>query len=727
MIDDPDLRQMFKAECEERLHNLEQHLLQLEKQPDLPAPMDEVFREAHSLKGLARMLDVKNMEQVAHHFESVLKASLKTNAPLAVAVIDRLYHGIDDLRGLADEAVTGIAYPIGVDAVLARLMDGQPANDTKPAAPETVALTPTAPEPIIPPPPFSNSDSGEAIAPIATSKIDTIRVGTQQLDNLMTHVSELTVNKNRLAQRLGDVSDLLFYWEEWKQQHRDLYNADLAQMESRLYALRHQLYEDNNRFDYLNHEIGDGIRSIRLLPLSTTFSLFPRMVRDIAKQEHKQVNLVIDGDDTAADKRIIEEIKDPLTHLLRNAICHAIGTPEQRRSLGKPETGTIRLSAQQTPTTIVITVADDGGGINVEKIKQRALQNQLYSADELAAMTDPQLQELIFSQGFSTADQVNDISGRGLGMAIVRTTIEQLKGHIDIDSTPGIGTSVQIVLPITLATTQVIIVELQKRYYGIPMEAIELIRSVTPEQLFNIDGSLSVLQAGQAVSVARLSDVLGVANSSSNMPNFAVIVSVKHGKLALLVDRLLDEQEIFLKPLGGVLKRVRNISGVTVLGNGEICLILNPHDLVKTAYGKKAIHYPVAYPVAKSQSATPSKNLNILYAEDSITARTQIKRFLEKAGYVVTAAVDGRDAYEKLAGNSFMAVVSDVTMPNMDGLMLTEKIRSHPQHKDLPIILLSAMDKADDRQRALELGANGYLSKSAFDQRHLLEALKNLV
>jgi len=290
-----------------------------------------------------------------------------------------------------------------------------------------------------------------------------------------------------------------------------------------------------------------------------------------------------------------------------------------------------------------------------------------------------------------------------------------------VDSTPGLGTSIQIVLPITLATTQVIIVELQKRYFGIPMEAIELIRSVTPEHLFNIDGSLTLLQTGQAVSVARLSELLGIADTAKPTAGLAVIIANKHGRLAVLVDRLLDEQEILLKPLGGVLKRVRNISGVTVLGNGDICMVLNPHDLIKTAYGKKM---PVP---AKQETTSTNIKPHILYAEDSVTARTQIKRFLEKAGYLVTAAVDGRDAYEKLVGKTFAAVVSDVTMPNIDGLMLTEKIRRHPQYQQLPIILLSAMDKADDRRRALELGANAYLSKGAFDQRQLLDTLKTLV
>jgi two-component system chemotaxis sensor kinase CheA len=204
----------------------------------------------------------------------------------------------------------------------------------------------------------------------------------------------------------------------------------------------------------------------------------------------------------------------------------------------------------------------------------------------------------------------------------------------------------------------------------------------------------------------------------------AVIIAVKYGRIAVLVDRLLDEQEILLKPLGGLLKRVRNISGVTVLGNGEVCIVLNPYDLVRTAYGKKTAITIKADPAPPAQQTVKP---HILYAEDSITARTQIKRVLEKAGYAVTAAVDGRDAYEKLVGNTFTAVVSDVTMPNMDGLALTEKIRSQTRYKNLPIILLSAMDKPNDRQRALELGVNAYLSKGAFDHRLLLDTLKTLI
>ncbi len=743
MIDDPDLRLMFKVECEERLQNLEQHLLQLEKQPEFAVHLDEVFREAHSLKGLARMLNVKKMEQVAHHFETVLKAALQNDRPLTACVIERLYHGVDDLRALASEAVTGVAHPKTLGDILSQLEEERVGARTEmtpssePIAQDNGATT--ADEPIAADPLVSAAKTAdepahaEAVAYPApdsglhAAKIDTIRVSTQQLDSLMTHVSELTVNKNRLAQRLNDINDIIFLWDEWKQQIRPLHAApDAINLETRLQQLRSQLYEDNNRIDYLNNEIGSGIRAIRLLPLSTTFNLFPRMVRDIAKQQHKSVNLLIDGEDTVADKRVIEELKDPLMHLIRNAIDHAIEAPEQRRLQGKPEQGVIRLSACQTPTNIIISVKDDGAGIDAEKIKRHALQRKLYRADELAAMSEQQLQELIFSQGFSTADQINDISGRGLGMAIVRSKIEQLKGHIDIESVLQQGTLIQIVLPITLTTTKVVIIELQKRYYAVPVEAIERIRSVTAEQVFSIDGHPTLLQENQAVSVAHLTDLLELPEQPSRQRQWlAVIIAVKQGRIALLVDNLIDEQEVLLKPMGGVLKRVRNISGVTVLGNGEVCIILNPHDLVRAAYGKKR-PLPVP-PTAKADKPTVTKNRRILYAEDSITTRTQIKRVLEKAGFIVTAAVDGRDAYEKLSGDQFAAVVSDVTMPNVDGLMLTEKIRRQPRYQTLPIILLSAMGETVDRERAFELGANAYLSKSAFDQRLLLDTLKTLV
>jgi two-component system chemotaxis sensor kinase CheA len=724
MIEDPDLRLMFKAECEERLYNLEQRLLQLEKQPGLSACMDDIFREAHSLKGLARMLNVKNMEQVAHHFETVLKAAIHGDRQLETEVIERLYHGVDDLRALAAEAITGKTYPKTLNDILGRLEANAPRCDTEATIPLPDSQIRAPDLQTLP----NQPGTAENIVPelaLEASKIETIRVGTVQLDSLMTHVSELTVNKNRLAQRLSDINDIIFLWDEWKQDIRHQHpSPELANLETRLQQLRDQLYEDNNRFDYLNNEIGSGIRAIRLLPLATTFNLFPRMVRDIAKQQNKQINLVIEGEDTVADKRVIEELKDPLMHLIRNAIDHAIEQPEQRREQGKPAHGTIRLSASQTSTTIVIAIKDDGAGINSEKIKQRALQNKLYPADELALMSERQLQELIFSQGFSTAEHINNISGRGLGMAIVRSKIEQLKGHIEIESISQQGTEIHLVLPITLATTKVIIIELQKRYYAVPVEAIELIRTASPEQVFTIDGCQTLLQENQAVSVARLNDLLELPESPPPKQWLAIIIAVKQGRVAVLVDKLVDEQEILLKPMGGILKRVRNISGVTVLGNGEVCIVLNPHDLVKTAYGKKTP--PLAKTALPDIPDAPQKP-RILYAEDSITTRTQIKRFLEKAGFLVTAAVDGRDAYEKLGDHHFAAVVSDVTMPNMDGLMLTEKIRRQARYQQLPIILLSAMDKADDRQRAFDLGASAYLSKSAFDQRLLLDALKNLI
>ncbi|NOQ36814.1 MAG: response regulator [Methylococcaceae bacterium] len=759
MIEDENLRQMFKAECDERLQRLEQGLLQLEKDPTLKDCLEEVFREAHSLKGTARMLNVKSMEQLAHHFESVLKTAMNGDSVLETGVIERLYSGLDDLRALVAEAVTGENSGIELDEVLARLNNQQTESvqiETNNATfPDVEIILSPEPEPEKPPTeePTKKIIKEKVVEAIAVKKpapkkeavtvetakveatenhsevtqdykIETIRVRTQQLDNLMTHVSELAVNKNRISQRLSDINDIISLWEEFKKQPADENQQSFVEeLETRLVMLRNHVYEDNTRFEYLSNEIEEGISSIRLLPLSTVFNLFPRMVRDIGKQEGKQVELIIEGGDTVADKRIIEEIKDPLMHLIRNAIHHAIELPEQRQALGKAEQSTILLNAYQTASNIIIEVKDDGRGIDIEKIKRHALQQKLYRPEELAVMSERQLQALIFNHGFSTVDFVTDISGRGIGMAVVANTIERLKGYIEIKSEKNKGTLMQLKLPVTLATSKVLIIKLQNRFYALAVETVEVIRSVDSQQIFTIDGRQTILEKDTAVSISHLADLLELPNNTQGAVKewMAVIITVDGRRLAILVDELVDEQEIVLKPVAGILKRVRNISGVTILGNGAVCIILNPHDLVKTAHGQKSLVQ------AKVEEIEEIPSNLILYAEDSITTRTQIKRILENEGFDVVAAVDGLDAYEKLGSRQFDAVVSDVTMPNMNGLELAEKIRSDKRYENLPIILVSAMDKPEDKHKGLEVGANAYISKGAFDQTDLLETLKRLI
>ena len=756
MINDAELRLMFKAECEERLQRLEQDFLQLEQQPDLKSCLEEVFREVHSLKGAARMLEVKDMEQFAHCFESFLKKFCSKR--LDVNIIDKLYEGVDVLRTLSNSAISGEEHGIDLQHAMAQLSEKPSTektqlqqNITKPeasktnldvndlseqdnASQESKTLTENNPpsEKLFTHTSELESDilETETITlkknPSAENdayKIATIRVTTQKLDELLTHAGELVVNKNRIEQRLSDIDMIIFLWEQWKNQQDAQYKEKyFLELDERLQYLRNHIYEDNARFSYLSHEIESGIRSIRLLPLATVFNLFPRMVRDIARQEQKQINLIISGEDTVADKRLIEEIKDPLTHLIRNAIHHAIEPSSEREALNKSAQGTIYLRAFQSMNNIVIEVEDDGTGINCEKIKQHALKRKLYPKNELEAMTESQLQALIFEHGFSTAEYITDISGRGIGLPIVRTNLEALKGRIEIESTLYQGTLIRLCLPMTLATTRVVIVKLKQRFYALGLETVEVLRSVTKKQIFNIDGRNTILHQQQAISVTHLADLLGVENTTVSQQEWmCVIIKVEDKYLAILVDDLVNEQEIMLKPLGRLLKKTPNMTGITILGDGSVCIILNPDDLIKNACLQQSSITEQKADIEQNTTAV------ILYAEDSITTRTQVKRILEKEGFEVVAAVDGLDAYEKLASGQFDAIVSDVNMPNMDGLTLTEKIRSNTRYQDIPIVLVSAQDKIDDKRKGLEIGANAYISKGAFDQTALIETLKRLI
>ncbi|MCT7974161.1 hybrid sensor histidine kinase/response regulator [Laspinema olomoucense] len=865
MIDDEELRITFKVASEEHVQKLNEGLLHLEQQPDDLGKLEELMREAHSLKGDAGMLGVKDIATLAHQWEHLLGTVKRKETPLTPELCDRLYHGLDAIAKLVAQSVTGEDAGVNTFYVLAYLMGASSdtkESETAPAPPQpqeaqnsppTEKLTPEqrdsppetldpieavtetetretfpeaseqsdldrekAPEedrfellevispvelaatsparvsasanghtlaqkhPIpeiskplgsSPPPPPPGGDRRRDSAPSKTPalpvvpvtpapggssnyRIDTIRVETRNLDSLMTQTGELTVSKIRIAHRLSEVEEIVTLWEEWSRDSfvnrfaleevmRGSRNGSLERLQSfhhrteeRLERLgqivsrlRNSVYEDNARLDTIADELEEGIRTLRLLPLSTIFTLFPRMVRDLAKQEGKQVELLIEGGETRADKRILEEMKDPLMHIIRNAIDHGIETPGDRQQKGKPPKATIVLKGYQTANNIVIEIRDDGRGLDVEKIKQTAIKRGICREEELAAMTPHQIHSLIFTPGFSTRTFVTEVSGRGVGLDVVRTNVERLKGSIHIDSTPGVGTTLRLSLGTTLATAHVLLVEVEGIAYALPVEFVQLARLVPESDIFALEGRETIILEGQPVSVVKLADLLelpprGILNSSTTINNSSlpcIILQVGEERLGLLVDALVDEQDVVLKPQSKLLKRVRNVSGATILGTGEVCMVLNPHDLLKSVRkpGKS-----IAPPKPQPES---DRKLLVLLVEDSIATRTQEKRILENAGYEVVTAVDGMDGYNKLRTRNFDAVISDVQMPNLDGLGLVTKIRQHKEYSELPIILVTSLASDDDKRRGAEAGANSYIPKSSFNQHVLLETLKRLI
>ncbi|MCT7983317.1 hybrid sensor histidine kinase/response regulator [Laspinema sp. A4] len=860
MIDDEELRITFKVASEEHLQKLNEGLLHLEEQPDDLGKLEELMREAHSLKGDAGMLGVKDIATLAHQWEHLLGTVKRKETALSPELCDRLYHGLDAISKLVHQSVTGEDAGVNTFYVLAYLMGASSdTTETEASAPqepqepqksapreklppeqrdspqetlepieadiETAGTEPfeeaedaidldpeEAPEEALPerlellspveiaaPYPATVSANGHHLTPkhpipemakplpsttappggdrrresspsktpvlpaltvtpaqagSSNYRIDTIRVETRNLDSLMTQTGELTVSKIRIAHRLAEVEEIVTLWEEWSRDSfvnrfaleevmRGNHNGALDRLQSfhhrseeRLERLgqivnrlRNSVYEDNARLDTIADELEEGIRTLRLLPLSTIFTLFPRMVRDLAKQEGKQVELLIEGGETRADKRILEEMKDPLMHIIRNAIDHGIETPGDRQQTGKPPKATIVLKGYQTANNIVIEIRDDGRGLDVEKIKQTAIKRGICREEELATMTPHQIHSLIFTPGFSTRTFVTEVSGRGVGLDVVRTNVERLKGSIHIDSTPGVGTTLRLSLGTTLATAHVLLVEVEGIAYALPVEFVQLARLVPENDIFALEGRETIILEGQPVSVVKLADLLelpprGILNSSKSMNNSSlpcIILQVGEERLGLLVDALVDEQDVVLKPQSKLLKRVRNVAGATILGTGEVCMVLNPHDLLKSVRKPgKSISHPKPQPQG-------DRKLLVLLVEDSIATRTQEKRILENAGYEVVTAVDGMDGYNKLRSRDFDAVISDVQMPNLDGLGLVTKIRQHQEYSELPIILVTSLASDDDKRRGAEAGANSYIPKSSFNQEVLLETLKRLI
>ncbi len=728
-IEDEELRDVYQISSEERLQKLEAGLLYLEHHPNDRKTLEELLRQAHSLKGDSRSVGVENVETLIHTVEEVLESIKRQQTVLTPQVSDRLYQGLDAIGNLVGEAVTG--QPSGVDpSIIINYLMGivsAPSLIVAPDLPLSTEIPVTA----------NQVSPSSGIEESYTT--NTIRVSTRQLDALMAQAEELTVTKINIAYATAEIEELANLWEEWKafysqRQHRNSSslstNPYQERLENAINSLRTSTQESSSRLDTITGELREKIRTLRLLPLSTMFQLFPRIVRDLALKQSKEVKLLVEGGETAADKRILEDIKDSLLHMIRNAIDHGIETPAERERLGKPPVATVWLRGYQTANSITIEVADDGRGLDTEKIKQTAVKRGLYYLEDLATMSPSQIHSLILAPGFSTRSFITEISGRGIGLDVVRTNVERLKGNIQIESTPGQGCTFRIQLSTTLSIINVLLVEVQGVVHALPIEFVQTTLLLSLDQISTTEGRATIALEDQDISVANLADLLELSNSadassSENMPQKSnlqpcILLEVGESQFGLFVDRLLNTQEVVMKPQSQLLKRVRNVSGATILPTGEVCSILNPQDLLKSLQKQATSIYPI-------ERKTVTRKPVILLVEDSVPVRTQEKRLLEKAGYEVVIAVDGLDGYNKLRNGSFDAVLSDVEMPKLNGFSLTAKIRQHQEYKDLPIILVTTLASSKDKKRGAEAGADAYIIKGKFNQDILLEILERLV
>jgi two-component system chemotaxis sensor kinase CheA len=474
--------------------------------------------------------------------------------------------------------------------------------------------------------------------------------------------------------------------------------------------------------------IEDDVMSVRLMPAGSIFGPFERMVRDLTRQNGKDVHLVLEGGETEVDRKIVEQIRDPLMHMLRNAVDHGIEPAETREDKGKPRTGTIRVAASQRGSAVEIEVSDDGVGLDASRLRRSAVQKGLLSEDQTAALDDRSAINLIFQPGFSTSPAVTETSGRGVGMDVVREHVERLNGHVEVSSTPGRGTRFTLHVPLTLATSRAILVEQGGQPFAIPSGTVERTARARERQLVSLEGRRAVVIEGLPVPVVDLAQVLEQAStvqSSRDADDWRPLFVLRQGdrRFAFLVEHLVGEQEIVIKSLGWPLRRVRNVSGATILGTGHAVVILNPADLLQTA---SRIHSTTAARVAPA-TQPDAPRWRVLVVDDSLTTRTLERSLLEAAGYQVSVATDGLDALSRLRAEPIDLVVSDVDMPRLDGFGLTAELRRDAGLRNVPVILVTSLDDRDHREQGVAAGADAYIVKSSFDQAELLETIRRLL
>ncbi len=789
-----ELLSTFVAEAQEHVDAATSRLLALEKGLDGVTAFQhwaDVFREIHSLKGAARAMNLERVESVAHRLETLIGRARNGEVTPTPAFYTLVYRALDVLCDLVREA-GGLSPAAAVDlpALLAQLEatnfapEAQPmAAGPQPSQPEAAA-GPDA-EPVAAPAPASTLQAAPATVPTvaagdmspqaaptepaaptpggasAIAAEESVRVATAKLEALMAQMGELQVARLGAEQRAVELRSLVDDLVAWEAEFRPrptpvaasaaasdaLAAAELAwtrlrEMSSRLRGLQRRYEADQRRFSQVMAGLQDDVRRLRMLPISTLFAIYPRMVRDMAHELGKNVALIIQGGDTEVDRSVLEQIKDPITHLLRNALDHGVELPQERAEAGKPATATITLAAAQHGDSIIITVADDGRGIDVARVRESALRRGIISAEEARAMSDQDALWLIFRSGVSTSRAVTGVSGRGVGMDVVRDKVERLHGLIDVRSAPGAGTTFILTLPLTVATTLCLLVQAAGQTFAVPITNVIRIVRLQAAAIGYAEGQVVIRSEGRPILLLNLAQVLGLsdvgrpasrdgreATSAVADSAVAVILGSAEKRLAFRVDAVTNAQEVVVKALPKPFLRVRYLAGASILGTGEVILVLNPADLLRAA----ASAGPVPAVEAPTTPTEPSRPRTIMVVDDSITTRTLEKNILEAAGYTVRVFGDGLEAWEALQNEgiaprgTFDLVVSDVLMPRLNGFDLTARVRADARLKDLPIVLVTSLGSQEDRERGVQAGADAYIVKAAFDQDALLDTIRRLI
>ncbi len=598
-----------------------------------------------------------------------------------------------------------------------------------------------------------------------TGEIKTLHVESSKLDAMVNQIGELIATKIKTTKQLSELNNLNDKLEDWQKdfskliRHMKSYDKRFSKQDnetdtSSIIFIKQMLntlteqskklntiatgiaqtqrsnIEDDMKMRILIDDFDGMIKNIRVLPLATVFHLFGRMVRDIAHERGKEVELTISGSETSADKKIIEEIKNPLIHILRNSIDHGIETPECRRELGKNPTGHIQINAKHLDNKILIEVIDDGQGFNIKKIKEKALSKGFLTEEEINDMSDEEIMNIVFYPGFTTGDEVTSISGRGIGMDVVKSKIAQLNGTVKVVSEFNVGSKIQIELPVTMATLTAFLIQSANQTFALPMSVINTVICRSDNEIHRTHESLTILHNGKNIPVYNLAHLLNLKGfqEESDMKTI-IIIETNNKVIGIIVNKLLGEQEILHKKLSPPLYRIRNISGVTTLATGETCLILNAIDLIKNSTLQNAKRLSMAQPKAITieEKKSQLKQKNILVIDDSITTRTLEKNILSSAGFSVFTANNPIDALKKINETHFDIILTDIEMPEMSGLEFLSQIKANELYADIPVVVLSSLGDENQKQKAHSLGAEKYVVKGEFNQKAFVDMVSNIL
>lgn len=693
MTGDQELLEVFKAEVAEQIEQLRQML----EPPAGEWDLQGLFRVSHNVKGAARMVDASAVRDAAHALEDLFSA-LRDGAPATPEVVHLARDGAGLLENVFLEAEGALEALPGYRAAVDAAISGKAVPAPAPAVLRTGAPAP----------------EDKTVAHVDSAADATLRVGLEKLDRLMEFAAELVAAGFRMEERVAEAAQAQGVAERLvKAGGGD--KAGAKQLETAVRALRRDLAKDRAQYEQVSSQLREAIRHLRMVRIDSMRTVFNRVVRDAAASEGKNAILRLEGGDTEIDRSVLEGLRDPLVHLIRNAVAHGLELPEVRAAAGKPPGGVVTLRAVADGGWVNIKVSDDGAGFDWAAIRTRALERGLLAEDE--AHDRRRLAECMFASGFSTARRVTDLAGRGVGLDVVQQNVIKLGGEVEAVQLAG-GAAFEMRVPLTRLTTKGILVRIADHFLAVPINAVERTVSVPAAELREVDGTMVYPILNVPLPVVALESVFGL--DSDGLPvRPSVVLRSDEGRVVCLADEVVGEKEFVVQRLSWNVKRLRGVSGSAVLDGGRICIVLDAGGLVTARDRKNGA-------LAAGQ-AEAAKHRNILVVDDSITTRTLEKNILTAAGFAVTLAVDGEEAWSRLLEGSYDLLISDVEMPRLTGLELVKRVRADERFRNLPAILVTSLGNDEQKLAGAEAGANAYIVKGEFDQDALLTAVGRLL